>query len=394
MVSEIEKLNNYRIIGGINLYNVNLVDLEYEWVAEPGSCKKCAALNGKVYKSLDDVPPRPHPNCKCKLDVRSKVRTKSVASEAEAKKLVKKNEEQLDNELNKIKEDINSHLGSLKELLNKLNYEQDRLKTYQVLMAGRLSNEVENFITKKKRKILVCIDEVTNLMQDCRKFLGCLTHNNKPESIKWGKRIIDDYFVVIASKYIVLWYGAGHSGLCNMPEAYELFKIAVKDKSSNSYIKNNGKLYKSIDDLNNKYDKRDIRERIAVESSISDCRVLVMDDKSSLSDKISKSYAIARFVRENYARLSNGQEIPSINITFENDDSDLYSCFHSAGIKNCKMDKDGNIRLQVVDFYNFNAGRTSVKGRVGRKLQDMGDIDPYYIIVDVVIPKDKIQGCF
>ena len=393
MVSEIEKLNNYRIIGGINLYNVNLVDLEYEWVAEPGSCKKCAALNGKVYKSLDDVPPRPHPNCKCKLDVRSKVRTKSVASEAEAKKLVKKNEEQLDNELNKIKEDINSHLGSLKELLNKLNYEQDRLKTYQVLTAASLSDNDKNSIIKLKRIIQERINVIEKLIQNGRNFLSRIS-NNKPESIKWGKRIIDDFFVARASKYIVLWYGAGHSGLCNMPEAYELFKIAVKDKSSNSYIKNNGKLYKSIDDLNNKYDKRDIRERIAVESSISDCRVLVMDDKSSLSDKISKSYAIARFVRENYARLSNGQEIPSINITFENDDSDLYSCFHSAGIKNCKMDKDGNIRLQVVDFYNFNAGRTSVKGRVGRKLQDMGDIDPYYIIVDVVIPKDKIQGCF
>lgn len=49
--------------------------------------------------------------------------------------------------------------------------------------------------------------------------------------------------------------------------------------------------------------------------------------------------------------------------------------------------------MQVVDFYNFNEGRTSVKGRVGRKLQDMEDVEPYYIIVDVIVPKNLIQKC-
>lgn len=65
--------------------------------------------------------------------------------------------------------------------------------------------------------------------------------------------------------------------------------------------------------------------------------------------------------------------------------------FHSAGVKNCKMDSNGNIHLQIVDFYNFNEGRTSVKGRVGRKLQEMDDIEPYYIIVNVIIPKDLVK---
>ena len=39
--------------------------------------------------------------------------------------------------------------------------------------------------------------------------------------------------------------------------------------------------------------------------------------------------------------------------------------------------------LKVEDFYNFNKDRPSVRGRVGEKLQNQGDLENYYIIVDI-----------
>ena len=45
--------------------------------------------------------------------------------------------------------------------------------------------------------------------------------------------------------------------------------------------------------------------------------------------------------------------------------------------------KNGEVSLKVEDFYNFNKGRTSGRGRFGERLQDRGDLENYYIIVDV-----------
>lgn len=153
-------------------------------------------------------------------------------------------------------------------------------------------------------------------------------------------------------------------------------------------------MYDSINELSDRYDKKDIKNRVALEAETPDCRVFVLSDKSTIASKIATSNTMARFILDNYIELSQGKEILSKNINFESEDGDLYASFHSAGVKNCKMDENGNIKLQIVDFYNFNEGRTSVKGRVGRKLQEMDDVEPYYIIVDVNIPKDLVKRLY
>ena len=53
------------------------------------------------------------------------------------------------------------------------------------------------------------------------------------------------------------------------------------------------------------------------------------------------------------------------------------------------FDDDGNLILRLEDYYNFNPNRTSVKGKVGYKLQEQEDLKPYYIIATIKIPKEK-----
>ena len=391
MTSEFKKSNGYKIMGAIKLYDANLVDLEYEWISETNACMQCLSLNGKVFKSFKDVHPHPHPNCKCKLEVRYNTRVESVTSKTEADKLVEENKNQLNAEIENIGEQIRMNLEPLKNLLNILNGNYFRLIKYKELINIEILREEEkNAIRKLEKEIQVNINEIENLINDCTLFLTNIK-NNHIINIKQGLQLTDDIAVIIASKQTSLLYGFKHSKENNMPESYELFKIALNDKSSDAYIKKNGKIYNSINDLNNKYDKENIKKKVELESTASDCKVIIMNNDSSLAHKIAESAAIARFVQDNYVELVQGQTILSRNITFNNDDRDLYSSFHSAGIKNCKIDDFGNLRLQLVDFYNFNEGRTSVKGRVGRKLQEMDDIKPYYIIVDVIVPKNIIQ---
>ncbi len=43
-------------------------NVSYTWKTEPGACDACLALDGKTFETLDEVPDRPHPNCKCKIE--------------------------------------------------------------------------------------------------------------------------------------------------------------------------------------------------------------------------------------------------------------------------------------------------------------------------------------
>ncbi len=56
------KDNQKTLKGGINYYT-------YIWRTEPGACDTCEELDGEEYTSVDDIPNKPHPNCKCYIDV-------------------------------------------------------------------------------------------------------------------------------------------------------------------------------------------------------------------------------------------------------------------------------------------------------------------------------------
>ena len=42
---------------------------KYRWHSSEGSCEKCQALNNTEYSSEKDIPDKPHPNCKCYVEV-------------------------------------------------------------------------------------------------------------------------------------------------------------------------------------------------------------------------------------------------------------------------------------------------------------------------------------
>lgn len=44
-------------------------NVEYEWKSEPGACKVCQGMSGTIYDSANDIPDRPHPKCKCWIDI-------------------------------------------------------------------------------------------------------------------------------------------------------------------------------------------------------------------------------------------------------------------------------------------------------------------------------------
>ncbi len=40
----------------------------FVWKANKGACKKCASMNKKIFMNREDIPQKPHPNCKCRIN--------------------------------------------------------------------------------------------------------------------------------------------------------------------------------------------------------------------------------------------------------------------------------------------------------------------------------------
>jgi len=397
MITDREKLNGYRIMGELKLYDANLVDMEYEWVSEPNACMRCAALNGKVFKSLKDVPPRPHPNCKCRLEVKSKVRVEPTSTEAEANLLVDKNFLKLYEECKIIYAKAKLMYDYYYAMQQSLNEQKRTYERYLDLVNIKmLTKEEQEELRYLDNKISFNIEATKQILKNLSFVIDNILHFGKSGYVKEIQRAIslikDDIIVFNSTKTNSLKIGNDFSTAYKLPDSFNLFKIAVND--NNTYIKKNGQLYSSISDLDNNYDKKDIKNRIALELAQKDCKVLVLNENSSLAKKIEKSNGLFAFILGHKNELSDKKQIISGEILFESNDSDLYASFHSAGVKNCKFDNNGNLTLQIVDFYNFNEGRTSVKGRVGRKLQELGDLEPYYIIVNVKVSQKMMNYFF
>ena len=217
-------------------------------------------------------------------------------------------------------------------------------------------------------------DEIKNIKEDCVK-------------------IIENITIDKMTKNKAIFLGSLHSQLHNMPESYELFKLALKTNNYNQdYVNKNGKLYKSIDSLNNNSLIHDIRARIKEEKTTNqkiktDCKVLVLNYNSSISKAIERSHELSRFLAENMRKLKNGARLSNQKIEFSNLDIDLYSSLRGAIVKEAYLDSEDNLIMIIEDYYNFNPGRTSVKGWIGEKLQQQGELENYYIIIHLKIPK-------
>ena len=92
--------------------------------------------------------------------------------------------------------------------------------------------------------------------------------------------------------------------------------------------------------------------------------------------------------------LKKNKSIPDTTIEFTALDKDLYSSFHGAEIKNIFVDSEENLNFRIEDYYNFNPNRTSLKGRIGEKLQNNGFLKPYYIITVLKLQKKSDNPVF
>ena len=107
--SEQENVSDMVLKSGIS-------NVKYIWHSENGenTCEKCKSLDGTVYDFEDEVPERPHPNCKCTVEI---VENKKDNEQCNCQNLIKQLDELID-QANQLRQIIAIRSSNILEILS------------------------------------------------------------------------------------------------------------------------------------------------------------------------------------------------------------------------------------------------------------------------------------
>lgn len=376
--------------------------IKYQWETEANACKKCQEMNGKYFGSLEEFEKaRPHPHCKCKpnaifsLEIQKDKKDKKDMdiiydknfnnNEISNFEKIKKINE-LNQKTNTLGAKIQSSINITEENINELNQ-----KIHNPILYSTIQKEK---ITKERNHQIEIKINLTNLNTQ----LNNLKSKLKNINIKQNLRSINDETIKLleatsvqqAGKYNTIMGGALYSTLNNMPESYELYRLSL-GMPTFRYLENNTIKYSPIENIPDTKLQTAIKKRIALENiNPNGIQVVEFHPNSSIVKAIKNSQNFKKFLATKQSEINIYGQIPDTKIEFTNIDPDMYAAFHGAELKNIHLDKNGNLHVRLEDIYNFNPGRTSVKGRIGRKLQENGTITPYYIICHIIVTKNEM----
>ena len=155
--AEAEKSNieNTVLKGGIS-YN------KYVWHSENGeqTCDVCKSLDGRVFDFYDEIPERPHPNCRCTVEIVEDNRNPKTQTSND-------NEEPCDtiNEIEFIISEIERNINETETLLSEVetnvqDLEKDVLRVQNLIQDA--NNTLENLSEEYGKHLLWCENNVDN----------------------------------------------------------------------------------------------------------------------------------------------------------------------------------------------------------------------------------------
>ena len=156
-------VENTVLKGGIS-YN------KYVWHSENGehTCEVCKSLDGQVFDFYDEVPERPHPNCRCTVE---------VVEEEESKPQTPNDDEEPCDAIDEIEAMINDIEGNIKETENLLS----EVETY--------TQDLENDVIRVQNLIQEANDTLESLSEEYGKHLPeCENNVDRDYAYMYAKR--------------------------------------------------------------------------------------------------------------------------------------------------------------------------------------------------------------
>lgn len=188
--------------------------VKYKWVTEPNACKKCQALEDKLFNSVEEFEAaRPHPHCKCSYekvfinissqaelqrldDINAKFTDLETKSEALGEKLesalisLKMAKEFVREKIAKLDKDMKLALQELYDLAQKIGYTIDRIihileswKNFRKLPTQLKNNTILTLEEKEKKTKTI----TSRFRYSNSSFINNLSGGIKPMEIKHCK---------------------------------------------------------------------------------------------------------------------------------------------------------------------------------------------------------------
>lgn len=384
---------------GKRLYGkVTKENAEYEWKAEPGACEVCRAMDGTIYESANDIPDRPHPNCKCWIDVleKDKDTTDPIELYKEKRKDRKRNElelakllgdaKSLEEEIDEYITQINKQEKEIKELESKIDINRLDIKNKWLNLKEQL--QYTKYVSKNlKHKIISTLKDIDILQKNILYNTYNSDFLNKIDKIYFNLKILqeelDNYLKKQFDKSIDLLDKL-------MPISTALWKLSTtKFKDGIDYINKNGKIYKTIHDIKDERLKAFIQNKIAKQMHVEDSRGIVFNANSEMSKKITESAVFRKYIKEKRDTFKPNTELPDISVTFDLLNLDMYNAMHRADITDIKIGNDMTFYAKVIDTYDFNKGSKNPLVMLARHYQEKNKIENYYIITKIKIHQSE-----
>ena len=164
--------------------------------------------------------------------------------------------------------------------------------------------------------------------------------------------------------------------------SYKLNKHKIKD------IENSGNIVVSLNDLKDKFLKNTIL-RLCRKTNINiNTPVIIPKPSSEIVDRLQNSQEMKDFIRERQDTLRSGEDADKIYQVQFNDLAINNTLGHFT-IYHPVLDKDGIFTAIILDYYDFDymeiRNLIAIPNNIAYKLQELGIIDNYVIIIPLII---------
>ena len=192
--------------GKINYYT-------YIWHTEKGACEKCQALDGLNFKNTDEIPDKPHPNCRCWIEVSEENDNKDDLCDCW-----------------KFYDEIEEMIGDLQSLEEEMESEQNDI----IIFLDSLNKNIKEYIQNEINNLIDCFNKIATFIEAIKIF-----KSNFKQLLNTQNGAYDKYYHAKANCEATQ---LGHNGekaaefLSNSKEQFDIyvksFLQAIKTKQS------------------------------------------------------------------------------------------------------------------------------------------------------------------
>ena len=355
------------------------------WNAEDDACDECKELDGKVFESAEEIPQKPHPNCKCHIEVIENQTNDQIGryrAEIFEKQKAEQEIKKITGDINSIKEEIDAAISS----------------------ANEQNSEIDEFIQTQNDIPHVVLQKFTTEKQDIKKNIETAKDlKNKASSIEKEIKIVElkeisglKLEVKVLSDKVdnvtkeIFDRGLQLTGsLLQLRESLSLWNLSFsKFTEARDYIEKNGEFYESIDNIEEENLRNFVKNKVKKQFQEKDSRGVIFNENSSLAEKINTSFALKKLIKNKKSELLPGASLPDTSLSFSVWNFDLYNAIHRADIVDIHVDLNGDFTAKVIDTYDFNPHSWNPAVMAAGHFQKERKIENYFVVVKIKIPRE------